>query len=79
MNDLDFLVGFHEAWLFPHFKFFQSGDSKAGKTPGFMSREILVRYYLMLEDLNKMDEDSWRNHEKFQTYKNSFDILNDNE
>lgn len=68
INDLEIMVAFHESFMFPHFKFFQQGDPQTGKTPGFQCRHMLVRYYLMLNDLDKIQNGGWRTHDKFQDF-----------
>jgi hypothetical protein len=51
-SDMLFLAQFHEDWLTQHFQWLQAVDDVA-KNPGFRSRQILVRYYLMRKDLEK--------------------------
>ena len=50
MNDLELLVAFHRAFLFPHFKYLQGGDPCTGDTPSFLCRHITIRYFLMVEE-----------------------------
>ena len=76
LNDLDLVVAFHECFLFPHFKFFQGGDPRTGNTPGFLARHVLVRYFLMIRDLESLEDGKWRENEKFQDYSRSYDNLN---
>ena len=43
---------FHTWFLFLHFAYLQKGNAALGGTPSFLSWHILVRYFLMQEDLN---------------------------
>jgi hypothetical protein len=52
-SDMFFLAQFHTDFLTEHFKWLQEEDEVANK-PGFRCRQILVRYYLMHEDLEKL-------------------------
>ena len=60
LNDLELLVAFHSFFLFTHFKFMQDGDKECGGTPGFIARHMTVRYFLMVEDLESVEDDKWR-------------------
>ena len=55
MNDLELMIAFHTAFIFPHFKFLQLSDPKIGGTPSFLGRHITVQYYLMRRDLDKIE------------------------
>jgi hypothetical protein len=52
-SDMLFLAQFHEDWLTQHFQWLQAVDDVA-KKPGFRSRQILVRHYLMRKDLEEL-------------------------
>ena len=52
-SDMLFLAQFHTDWLTEHFEWLQAVDVLS-KKPGFRSRQILVRYYLMRKDLAKL-------------------------
>ena len=54
LNDLELLVTFHEAFLFPHFRFLHLGDLQTGNKASFLCRHITIRYFLMIEDLESM-------------------------
>ena len=75
--DLELIIVFHTYFLFKHFKFFQRGDPEAGKTPGFISRHIMVRYFLMESDLHDIDGEKWKTHEAFRDYVKSLDEISD--
>jgi hypothetical protein len=47
------LAQFHEDWLTQHFQWLQAVDDVA-KKPGFWSRQILVRCYLMRKHLEEL-------------------------
>jgi hypothetical protein len=52
--DVELVVAYHDTFFFKHFKWLQRGDPQIGNRPGFISRHVGVRYYLMLMEL-----DSW--------------------
>ena len=78
MNDLYLLTAFHCSWLFPHFKYLQLGDDKAGNTPSFQGRNMLVRYYLMDSDIQNLKQE-WKTNEHFAQYVSSLNALPMNE
>ena len=78
MNDLYLLTAFHTSWLFPHFKYLQLGDDKAGNTPSFQGRNMLVRYYLMDSDIQNLKQE-WKTNEHFAQYVSSLNALPMNE
>jgi len=43
INDLELMIAFHKAFIFPHFQFLQIGDPKTGGTPSFLGRHCTVR------------------------------------
>jgi hypothetical protein len=53
MVDLALLAGFFRLYLFSHFKFFQGVDPNIGR-PGWLSFHVVTRFFLMLEDLNRL-------------------------
>jgi hypothetical protein len=53
MVDLALLAGFFRLYLFSHFKFFQGVDPNVGR-PGWLSFHVVTRFFLMLEDLNRL-------------------------
>lgn len=75
MNDLDMLCSLHEFFIFPHFKYLQLGDTVVGSTPSFQARHLLLRYFLMNEDIEKM-KNEWTTLEKFKDYRESLEQLN---
>ena len=77
MNDLELLVVFHCALLFPHFKYLQGSNQCTGNTPSFLCRHITVRYFLIMEDIEGMKNEKWNNHEMFVDFKVTYKLLND--
>lgn len=51
--DLALTAGFFRGYFFRHFKFLQGVDPNIGK-PGFLSFHIVVRVFLMLQDLDRL-------------------------
>ena len=78
INDLHLLVAFHEYYLLPHFKFFQEPDPEVKNSSSFIARHVLVRFFLMCEDISKM-ELHWESLVVFTDYKQSLNELNDDE
>ena len=78
INDLYLLTGFHEAWLFPNFKYSHMGDKAIVNTQSFQERHLLVRYYLMISDLKFMKE-GWRTHDYFKRYVSTLNELKEEE
>lgn len=46
----------------------QKGDDRCGGTPGFLSRHMMVRYFLMVKDIHAME--NWEDESN-----NNFDDL----
>ena len=55
-SDLVFLYVFHQQWLVPHFVWLQAVDDATGEA-GFRSQHILVRSFIMLDDLKRFKLD----------------------
>ena len=53
-SDLVFLYVFHEKWLTKHFVWLQDVDELT-KQAGFRSHHILVRYFIMVQELKAME------------------------
>ena len=73
-TDLCFMVGFHRCFLRKHFKFLQAMDDMT-KHAGFRSHHILVRYYLMSEDMQRMNATFDTNLPEFAEYRRSLGNL----
>ena len=70
------MCSFHESFLFPHFKFLQQADIRASKTPSFQARHLTVRYFLMWNDLKKIEKE-WITDEHFDEYQKSLETLDE--
>jgi hypothetical protein len=66
--DIYLIAGVAKSWLNPHMKWYQGSDPNIG-TPGFLSFYCQVRYFLMIEDLQKI-ENSWREMDEFSALAN---------
>lgn len=75
-SDLKFIHCFNDAFLSKHFDWLQGGDERVGNTPGFYSRLMLERYFLMYEDLKKWSDDGWRKDPGMKLF---FDTFRDEE
>ena len=51
MNDLELMIAFHKAFIFPHFQVLQRGDPKTGGTLSFLGGHVTVMYYLIYKDI----------------------------
>jgi hypothetical protein len=60
------IVGVAKSWLNPHMRYYQGLDPNI-RTLGFLSFHRQVQYFLMLEDLKKI-EDSWREMDEFAAF-----------
>ena len=78
INDLHLICLFHKTFLFKHFKFLQLADTRASKTPSFQARLLLVRYFLMVSDLNEL-RNEWRTNNECDEYRLSLEELNTDE
>ena len=67
--DLQFLCAFHQYFMFPHFEHLQLGDPDVGNTPGFQARLMSARYFLMIQDLEALADEKWREIEEFKDYR----------
>jgi hypothetical protein len=64
--DIYLIAGVAKSWLNPHMRWYQGSDPNAG-TPGFLCFHRQVQYFLMLEDLKKIEE-SWREMDEFVAF-----------
>ena len=56
VSDIKLIASYHNAFLNGHFSWFQKGDKQIGGTPGYLGRHVLVRYFLMWSDLEKLKD-----------------------
>ena len=72
--DHELICTFHSWFLFPHFSYLQKGDAKLGGTPSFLSRHILVRFFVMRRTiLNAIENNSWL---EMNEFKDLIDAMN---
>jgi hypothetical protein len=64
--DIYLIAGVAKSWLNPHMRWYQGSDRHIG-TPWFLCFHRQVRYFLMLEDLKKIEE-SWREMDEFAAF-----------
>lgn len=67
MLDVTIIKCIHKVWVFPHFKFVQGGDPLTGDVAGYQARLMLLRFYLLWEDLDALLNDGWKQNEEFKT------------
>jgi hypothetical protein len=74
-SDIKLIKGFAKFFLDDHMNWFQLGDARIGDTAGFNSRNMLVRYFLMHYDLNRLagTEECWRNAIEFKDFMATLD------
>ena len=75
MSDVHLLVAIHTWFLFPHFKWSQLGDPDVGGTPSFMSRHMLVRYFLMVQQIEDGTNENWMQMDDFKGFVDSMQTL----
>ena len=68
ISDLLLIRGFAGAFLDPHMDWLQGGDIRVGSQPGFNIRNMLVRYFLLHNDLSSLANGAWRSHAAFQDF-----------
>ena len=71
--DLYIIKGYCEFFFDEHFKWFQQGDALLHMPPSFISRHVLVRYFLMHQDHQKAMNEGWKSLDPFQDYKEYVD------
>jgi hypothetical protein len=74
LADIYLLAGVTKFWLNPHMRWYQGSDPHIG-TPGFLCFHRQVRYFLMMEDLKKMEK-SWREMEEFEQFSKKLLTMN---
>ena len=79
MSDVHLIAAFHNWFLFSHFKWCQLGDPEVGGTPSFQSRHMLVRFFIMLTQVEDAMEEKWMDMAEFNKFVRSLDNINDNE
>ncbi len=60
ISDVHLINCFHSLFISPNLVWMQRGDEKIGGTPGFLSRHMFTRYFLMRETLRSLQSDGWR-------------------
>ena len=68
MNNLEVLIAFHKAYIFPHFHFLQLGNPGTGRSPGFRGRHSTIHYYLMRRDIDEIKGDQWLSNDNFNGF-----------
>ena len=69
MSDIHLLVAIYKWFLFPHFEWNQLGNPDVGGTPSFISHNMLVRYYLMADQIKSAMGEKWQNMDEFKGFK----------
>ncbi len=76
ISDLALLKSFHVSFLNPHFRWIQASDDLSG-LPAFQSHQILVRFFLMQQDLSSIRDTVLTNHPDFIDFRESLVTLTD--
>ena len=67
MCDLEILCTFHSWFLFRHFRYLQKSDEGVAGTPSFLSRHLLVRYFVMTNEMEEaIVDDKWKTMGEFR-------------
>ena len=64
--DVNVIASIHTHFIFPHFKYLQEGDPLTGNVAGYQARSMLVRYFLMHEDLIEIKDGAWMDVDAFK-------------
>ena len=59
LSNVRLLATLHTWFLFVHFDWCQKGNPEAGDTPSFQSWHMLVRFFLMLQQVEDAMEEKW--------------------
>jgi hypothetical protein len=65
--DVHFIAVITKKWLNPHMRWYQRSDPNIGQ-PGYLVPHRLVRYHLMVADLEDMRND-WQTQEAFKGFR----------
>ena len=72
ISDLKLIHCFNNTFLSKHFEWLQGGDPRIGNTPGFYGRYMLVRYFLLHSDLEKLCSHGWKKSTGMSIFYNTF-------
>ena len=78
INDLHLLTSFHAVFLFPYFKYLQLGYSQTGNTLSFQAQHLLVRCFLIREDIGDI-KNGWKTHDVVKIFGRTYNVLTNNE
>ena len=77
--DVTLIKCLHTYWIFPHFTYLQGGDQLTGDVPGYQARLLLVRYFLMHNDLKRLEDGGWKQNQNFEGLVDTIGHLDTNE
>jgi hypothetical protein len=73
-SDLSLMHCFHTVYLCPHFEWMQGATDLSG-LPGFQAHNTLPRYYLLMQDLQKMRQTIVTDHDGFADFRGSLEKM----
>ena len=77
--DIQLITHLHEYWVFPHFQHLQKGDPLTGDVSGYQGRSLTLRYFFMLEDLERCKDGKWRENDTFNNFQGMCELLDNEE
>ena len=75
-SDMKLIRGFSRFFLEPHMDWLQLGDKRCGDTAGFSARNMLVQYFFMNEDLEKLRDGIWITDNEFKDFVETLNVRN---
>ena len=79
ISDVRLLAVMHTWFIFPHFKWCQLGDPAVGNTSSFLSRHMLVRYFIMSEQVEEAKNEKWQEYDEWKGFVESIEELEKDE
>jgi hypothetical protein len=79
-SDIHLIDAYHKYFLCSHFAWLQKGNPQLGNKPGFLNRHIVVRYFLMLQELSAAYEgegEGWKELDAFKSFRESMEPLDE--
>ena len=77
LSNFCLLTTFHTWFVIVHFNWCQKRNPEAGDTPSFQAQHMLVRYFLMLQQVEYAMEEKWMVYAEFGGFVRSFKNLNE--
>jgi hypothetical protein len=78
VSDIYLIDAYHNYFLCSHFAWLQKGKPELGNKPGFLNRQITVRYFLMHQELTAAyNLQGWKRMDAFQQFCDSMEGMHE--